>query len=106
MAYVKGKPGATTLTGFKLGAVTKRISATTYLEAYVEDNGTASTFHLDKVVAGVRTALATAVTKSSRLVVNTYYWVSIKTYGQVVTGQIHNSTPTRTSLGSDVITAR
>lgn len=49
---------ATSGSGLKAGAVLKRVDATTRLEAYVDDNGTNTRLRVDKVVAGVRTNLA------------------------------------------------
>ena len=46
------------LSGFKAGVILKRITATTYLEAYIDDDGTVSRVRLDKVVAGARTNLS------------------------------------------------
>ena len=51
-------PGAVTA-GFKAGVILKRISAATYLEAYLTDTSGGS-FLLDKVVNGVRTNIGSA----------------------------------------------
>ena len=51
-------PGST-LDGFKAGVVVKHVSATTWLEAYLDDDGTNSRARLDKIISGVRTNLST-----------------------------------------------
>lgn len=56
-AMIRFVPGAT-ISGFKAGVILRAISATTYLEFYVDDNGTNSRLRIDKVIAGVRTNLA------------------------------------------------
>jgi hypothetical protein len=48
-----------TLTNFKGGVIVRRIDASNYLEVYIDDNGTNSRLRIDKVVANVRTNLAT-----------------------------------------------
>ncbi len=55
-SYAKLTTGAS-LTGYKAGAVGKRSAASTYLDGYVYDNGTATFLCLDKVVAGTRSSL-------------------------------------------------
>ena len=50
-------PGST-ISSFKAGVVLKRIDASNYLEVYVDDNATNSRLRIDKVVATVRTNLA------------------------------------------------
>jgi len=52
-------PGST-ITSLKGGVILKRIDDENYIEAYVDDNGTNSRVRIDKVVATVRTNLATA----------------------------------------------
>ncbi len=49
-----------TRTGYKGGAFGKRSAATTYLEAYIYDDGTNTYLCLDKVTAGVRATLLPA----------------------------------------------
>lgn len=56
---LKLTPGAT-ITSLKAGVILKRIDASNYIEAYIDDNGTNSRVRIDKVVATVRTNLATA----------------------------------------------
>ena len=58
-AQLRFSPG-TTITSLKGGVVLKRVSSTTYLEVYVDDNGTNSRLRIDKVVAGSRTNLVSA----------------------------------------------
>lgn len=81
LQQVAPTPG-TTLTGFKAGVVVKRISATTYLELYVDDDGTTSRMKLDTVIAGVRANLGTATL--TRLVAATKFWVRATILGNVV----------------------
>ncbi len=45
----------TTLSGFKAGVILKRTAPDTYLEAYIDDNGTASRIRIDEVIDGTRT---------------------------------------------------
>lgn len=45
--------------GMKLGVIIKRVDASNYLEAYVDDNGGTSRLRVDVVIAGVRTNIAT-----------------------------------------------
>lgn len=54
---VQAQPGAT-ITSYKTGCIVKRIDVANYLEAYVDENGTNSRLRLDKVVATIRTNLA------------------------------------------------
>lgn len=80
---VKVTPG-TTITGFKAGRVIKRISATTYLEGYVDDTGTVSRVRLDKVIAGVRTNLATT-DLAARITAGRPFWLRTTILGNAVT---------------------
>jgi hypothetical protein len=47
-------PGAT-ISSFKAGCIIKRVDASNYFEAYVDDNGTNSRIRLDKIIGGSRT---------------------------------------------------
>lgn len=92
----------TTLTSYKAGAVVKRISATTYLECYVDDNGTNSRLRIDKVVSGSRTNLAT--TNLTRMTVSTAYWVRGRIEGDLVTAEHWTSAPTVTGTAATTLT--
>lgn len=71
---VSGAPG-TVLTSFKLGAVIMRTAATTYLEAFIDDNGTNSRLSLRKVVAGTPTTLAGPTNLAARVAAGTRFTV-------------------------------
>lgn len=51
---VRGAPGPT-ISGYKLGAIPKRVAANSYVECYVDDNGVNSRLRIDTINAGVRT---------------------------------------------------
>lgn len=70
---LKFSPGST-ITSFKAGVITKRVDASNYLEAYIDDNGTNSRLRIDQVVATVRTNLATT-NLAARVVSGSVYWV-------------------------------
>ncbi len=57
--FMQFKTGAST-TGYKTGIFAKRQDATTYLEAYVYDNGTNTYLCLDKLLSGTRTSILPA----------------------------------------------
>lgn len=88
---LKATPG-TTITAFKAGRVIKRISSTTYLEGYVDDTGTVSRVRLDKVVAGVRTNLATT-DLAARIVAGRPFWLRTTILGNAVTVEHFTATP-------------
>jgi len=88
---VKATPG-TTITAFKAGRVIKRISATTYLEGYVDDTGTVSRVRLDKVVAGVRANLA-STDLAARVVAGRPFWVRTTILGNAVTVEHFTTAP-------------
>jgi hypothetical protein len=78
---LKFTPGAT-ITSFKAGVVAKwsgvaGSGTNSFLEAYVDDNGTNSRLRVDKVVGGVRTNLGTT-NLAARVVNGTSAWVSIR----------------------------
>lgn len=79
---IKAIPGAT-IAGFKAGVVIKRISATTYLEAYVTDDGTSSRFKVEAITNGVRVTL-NQVVLSARIIAGTPFWVRAHLVGNVV----------------------
>lgn len=66
-------PGAT-ISSFKGGVIVKRVDASNYVEVYVDDNGTNSRLRIDKVIAGVRTNMATT-NLASRIADNAPFWV-------------------------------
>ncbi len=70
-------PGAT-ITSFKLGAIIRRTASNTYLEAYVDDNGTNSRLRVDEITSGARVNKAT-VNLGARLVAGTQYWLRART---------------------------
>lgn len=87
----------TTLSGYKAGVVLRYIDASNYLEAYVDDDGASSRIRIDKIVAGVRTNMAS--TALTRLVVSTTYWIEAKIVGNTVTAEHWTSEPT--PMGTD-----
>jgi hypothetical protein len=82
---ILGNPGAT-ITGWKNGVILKRTAANTYLEVYVDDEGTNSRLRIDKIVAGVRTNLATT-NLAARVKAATLHWVRGRIEGPVVTAE-------------------
>lgn len=88
-----GAPG-TTITSYKLG-VTIRASATTYVEVYVDDNGTNSRLRIDSVVAGTPTNRA-STNLGSRVSNGTQFWVRGRIEGNVVIAEYFTSQPTPT----------
>ena len=75
-------PGST-ISSFKAGVVLKRIDASNYLEVYVDDNATNSRLRIDKVVATVRTNLATT-NLAARVANGTEFWVRGRIEGNAV----------------------
>jgi hypothetical protein len=71
-----------TKTGFKVGRIL-RAQATTYLEGYLDDDGTNSRLRIDRVVAGVRTNLATT-NLASRLIGQNLYQLKVSIEGNFV----------------------
>lgn len=88
----KYTPGAT-ITGWKSGVVLKRISATTYLETYIEDNGTNSILKIDKVVASARTTL-NSTNLPARVKNGTAFWIRARIEGNLITPEYFTATPT------------
>jgi hypothetical protein len=72
-ATVKSTP-VTTITSYKFGVRLRASAATTYIEVYVDDNGTNSRLRIDVVIAGVRTNRATT-NLAVRLPTSTAAWV-------------------------------
>lgn len=93
--WVKGLYSQTT--GFKLGVILKATNATNRLEAYATDNGTATLLNLDKIVAGVRTNLAT-LTLGTRLTDATSYWVRGHIIGDAVNVDYFTAAPSTTAV--------
>jgi hypothetical protein len=89
---VKGTPGAT-ITGWKNGVVLKRIAATTYIEVYVDDEGTNSRLRVDEIIAGVRTNLSTT-NLAARVKAATAHWVRGRIEGSIVRAEYFTSAPT------------
>lgn len=97
---VKGIPKAT-ISGWKNGVVLKRISAITYLVAYVDDEGTNSRLRIDKVVAGTPTNLATT-NLAARVANGVSHWVRGRIEGNVVTAEYFLAAPT--PMGAPTLT--
>ena len=93
--------------GHKGGTLIKAVDASNYIEGYLTDDGTNSILNLDKVVAGVRTNIATS-TLGARLADAANYWVRTKIQGEVVVCDYFTSAPSTTTLsasGATTITA-
>ena len=84
-------PG-TTITGFKGGVILKRKAADTYLEAYVDDNGTNSRLRLDSVIAGARTNLS-STNLAARITVGGFFWVRAAIAADIVTFEFFLAEP-------------
>ena len=97
---VRGKPGAT-ISGFKIAARLKRIAADTYVDCYVDDNGTNSRLRIDTVNGGTRTNRATT-NLGSRVSNGTDIWIRARieydaiTVDYFTTSPVPSSTPTAT----------
>jgi hypothetical protein len=72
-ATIKSTPG-TTIAGHKTGVLLRASAPDTYIEVYVDDNGTNSRLRIDVVIAGVRTTRA-SVNLASRISTGAPYWV-------------------------------
>lgn len=95
-AQIKHTVG-TTLTSYVAGVILKRIDASNYIIAYVDDTGAASRIRIDKVVAGVTTNMAS--TALTRLVVSTAYYLEAKIVGNVIIAEHWTISPT--PMGTD-----
>lgn len=82
-------PGPT-ISGYKLGAIPKRTAANTYLDVYVDDNGTNSRLRIDTVVAGTRTNRFT-VNLAARIVNGTTFWVRGRIEDSIVYAEYFSS---------------
>ena len=93
---IEATPGST-ITGWKAGVVLKRIDGSNYLEVYVDDTGAASRLRIDKVVATVRTNLA-STNLAARVVNGTRLWIRGRIEGNVVFAEhfLTTNTPTPT----------
>jgi hypothetical protein len=89
---IEAIPGAT-IAGWKSGVVLKRTAATTYLEVYVDDEGTNSRLRIDKVIAGVRTNLA-STNLPARVKNATAFRVRGRIEGNVITAEYFTAAPT------------
>lgn len=82
-ATVRFHPSGGFPTGFKAGAVLKRVDAANYLEVYIDDDGTNSRLRIDKVIAGSRTNLSTG-NLTGRLASGRAEWVRGRIEGNTV----------------------
>lgn len=96
-ASLRTIPNAT-ITGYKAGTVLRRSAADTYVEVYVDDNGTNSRLRIDKVIAGVRTNLATT-NLGARISSTNGFWVRGRIEGQTVYAE-HFTATTPTPMGT------
>jgi hypothetical protein len=101
---IKVTPG-TTITGFKGGLVIKRISATTYLEGYVDDDGVNSRVRLDKIIAGARTNLATT-NLAARIRAATAFWLTTTVTGNDVLVEHFTASPGPLTAATTIAGAR
>lgn len=74
----------------KVGGTFRRTAANTYLEAYVDDNGTNSRMRVDKVVGGTRTNLRT-VNLGIRFTTNTTYYLLVRAEGPAVVLSLYST---------------
>lgn len=89
----------TTVTSYKAGVVLKRIDASNFLEAYVDDNGVNSRLRIDRVIAGARTNLVTT-NLAARVTASTAFWLRGRLEGNVVTAEHWTSAPTVTGTAT------
>lgn len=90
-ATAHAAPGST-ITSFKLGR-TLRASSTTYVEVYVDDNGTNSRLRVDVIIAGVRTNRA-STNLVARVANGVEFWVRGRIEGNVVYSEYFTAQPT------------
>jgi hypothetical protein len=91
---IKATPG-TTITGYKAGRYFKRLSATDYLEVYVDDNGTNSRLRIDKVTTGGGRVNLATTNLAARVVVGVPFWVRGRIDGNVVYAEHFTGPPAR-----------
>lgn len=98
-AQVRFSPGST-ITSLLCGVVLKRIDASNFLYAYVDDNGTNSRLRIDKVVAGTPTNLA-STNLTARMIVSVPVTVRARIEQNVVyaDAQVGRELPFSTSAG-------
>lgn len=95
-----GAPGATT-TSFKLGRRLRASTSSTYVDVYVDDNGTNSRLRVDVLIAGVRTNRA-STNLVTRVASGVELWVRGRIEGNVVYSEYFTSTPT--PMGTPTLT--
>lgn len=97
-----------TVTGYKAGATGRRSAANTYLDVYVDDDGTNSRLRIDKVIAGARTNLASQ-NLAARITAAGTFWVRRRVERNTVIAEHFTSRPTPmgapTTTTSVVLTA-
>jgi hypothetical protein len=90
----------TTVTSFKAGVVVKRIAADTFVEVYVDDNGTNSRLRIDVVTAGVRVNRQ-STNLGARVLASTAYWVRVRIEGSTVYAEFWTAAPTPTGTATN-----
>lgn len=93
-ATIKATPGST-IASFKAGVILRGSAPSTYVEVYVDDNGTSSRLRVDVVIAGTRTNRA-SVNLAARVSNGTALWVRGRVVGGVVFAEHFTSIPTPT----------
>jgi len=84
-----------TATGFKGGVLLRGSAPTTYVECYVDDNGTNSRLRVDVVIAGTVTNRA-SVNLAARISTGAAFWVRGRIVGGVVFAEHFTAAPTPT----------
>lgn len=90
----------TTVSGFKAGVVVKRIASDSFVEVYVDDNGTNSRLRVDVVTGGTR-ANRQSTNLASRLSTSTAYWVRARVEGSTVYPEFWTAPPTPTGAATN-----
>jgi hypothetical protein len=96
----KYTPGST-ITSFKGGVTLRGSAPDSYVDVYVDDNGTNSRLRIDVVIAGVRTNRA-SVNLGSRISNGTAFWVRGRIENGVVFAEHFTSAPTPTGTPTTV----
>lgn len=91
-ATLKLVPG-TTITSIKAGVIVKRTAADTYVECYLDDDGTNSRLRLDTIVAGSRTNRK-SVNQSTRMTTGTPIWIRGRTENGRTIAEYFTTEPT------------
>lgn len=86
------EPGPT-LTSFKAGRTLRASASDTYVEVYIDDNGTNSRLRIDVVIAGSRTNRYSS-NLSSRISNGTQFWIRGRIEAGTVYGEYWTSAPT------------